>query len=165
MNVLIDAIRPDDWMQVRAIFAEGIESGMSTFETQPPEWESWDKGHLSVCRLAARQNERVVGWAALSPVSARQAYAGVAEVSIYLTAAVRGQGVGKALLQELIRLSETHGIWTLQAVIFPQNIASLRLHEKCGFRLVGRRERISKNRGAWQDTILLERRSLVVGID
>jgi len=165
VNVLIDAIRPDDWMQVRAIFAEGIESGMSTFETQPPEWESWDKGHLSVCRLAARQNERVVGWAALSPVSARQAYAGVAEVSIYLTAAVRGQGVGKALLQELIRLSETHGIWTLQAVIFPQNIASLRLHEKCGFRLVGRRERISKNRGAWQDTILLERRSLVVGID
>jgi phosphinothricin acetyltransferase len=165
MGLEIGMLRPGDWEQVRAIFIEGMQTGMSTFETEPPAWERWDQAHLPACRLVAREDGQVLGWAALSPVSARRAYAGVAEVSIYIAAKARGKGLGKALLEELVRCSEENGFWTLQAVIFPQNEASLRLHARCGFRIVGRRERISRNRGAWQDTLLLERRSRVVGND
>ena len=163
MDFLIEPMTPEDWEQVRAIYEEGIRAGDATFETSAPSWEQWDKAHLPFCRLVARCGGAVIGWAALSPVSARKAYAGVAETSLYIGASARGKGVGTVLQQELNRQSEAHGIWTLQAVVFPENTASLALLKKSGFREVGRRERISKLGGRWQDTILLERRSPVVG--
>ena len=152
------------WPAVRAIYAEGIATGTATFATEPPAWADWDAGHLAAGRLvAADEAGRVLGWAALSPVSGRCVYAGVAEVSVYVAGAARGQGVGRALLAALVAASEAAGLWTLQAGIFPENAASLRLHEAAGFRLVGRRERIGRLRGHWQDALLLERRSAVVG--
>jgi L-amino acid N-acyltransferase YncA len=163
------SIRPliaADWPQVRAIYAEGIATGTATFTTAPPDWAEWDAGHLPTCRLVATAPaapETVLGWAALSPVSGRCVYAGVAEVSVYVAAAARGQGVGSALLAALVAGSEAQGLWTLQAGIFPDNDSSLRLHEAAGFRLVGRRERIGQLRGQWRDTLLLERRSAIVG--
>ena len=160
----IDEMRPDDWEAVRQIYAEGIATGQATFEQQPPDWPQWDEGHLKVCRLVARLEDGVVGWAALSPVSRRPVYAGVAEVSIYVAAGQRGKGVGKELLQAVIEASERAGIWTLQSSTFPENTASLRLQTSCGFRIVGRRERIGCLDGVWRDTILLERRSAVVGL-
>jgi L-amino acid N-acyltransferase YncA len=159
MNFCIDALRPDDWQAVRTIYLEGLATGLATFETEAPCWEDWDAGHLSICRFAARQQGTLIGWAVLSPVSRRKAYAGVAEVSIYIAAAARGQGVGKALLTTLITASEEAGIWTLQSAIFPFNPSSLQLHLSCGFREVGRRERIAMRDGIWHDTVLLERRS------
>ncbi|HEY9075709.1 MAG TPA: GNAT family N-acetyltransferase [Anaerolineaceae bacterium] len=161
----ITSLTPPDWEQVCAIYAEGIQSGQATFEVEPPTWERWDQAHLPFGRLVARENSRILGWAALSPVSARRVYAGVAELSIYIAAAERGRGIGQELMQALIACAELNGIWTLQAVIFPQNTASIRLHERNGFRLVGRREKIARLRGVWQDTLLFERRSRVVGID
>jgi L-amino acid N-acyltransferase YncA len=160
-------IRPlleEDWPTVRTIYAEGIAMGNATFETEPPEWEKWNAGHLPKARLAAVRGGRVVGWAALSPVSGRCVYAGVAEVSVYVAEGMRGKGVGKVLLQALIAESEAGGMWTLQAGIFPENEASLALHQGCGFRIVGRRERIGKMGGRWRDVLLLERRSAVVGV-
>jgi len=152
------------WPAVRAIYAEGMATGTATFATEPPTWEDWDAGHLPTCRLvAADEAGAVLGWVALSPVSGRCVYAGVAEVSVYVAAAVRGRGVGLALMQALVTESEKNGLWTLQAGIFPENAASLRLHEAVGFRQVGRRERIGQLRGVWHDTLLLERRSAVVG--
>lgn len=159
----IDDLRPEDWPEVRAIYAEGIATGNATFETATPTWERWDSGHRRDARLVARARGSILGWAALSPVSARPAYSGVAEVSVYVSSGARGRGVGRALLEALIRLSEAAGSWTLQAGIFPENAASLALHRRCGFRVVGTRERIGRLAGRWRDVLLLERRSGTVG--
>ena len=148
-----------DWEQVRAIYVEGLREGNSTFETQAPSWEAWDEAHLKSPRLVMRADDKVLGWAALSPVSRRSVYSGVAELTIYVTESERGKGIGRALLEQLIEESEQAGIWTLQASIFPENVASIELHLKCGFREVGRRESIAKLNGVWRDTILFERRS------
>jgi L-amino acid N-acyltransferase YncA len=160
----IEAMTPDDWEAVRAIYLEGIATGHATFETHAPDRETWDEGRLKIARLVARSDDRVIGWAVLSPVSSRPVYAGVAEVSVYVAASTRGQGVGKALLVALIDASERAGIWTLQGSIFPENFASLALVKGSGFREVGRRERIGCLNGLWRDTILVERRSRVVGV-
>ena len=163
-HVLITPLTPDDWPAVRAIYAEGIATGQATFETAVPDWPAWDAARLACCRLAARGGAALVGWATLGPVSARPVYGGVAEVSVYVAAAARGQGVGRALLAALVAASEAAGIWTLQASIFPENAASLALHRACGFRVVGRRERIGLHHGTWRDTLMLERRSSRVGV-
>jgi phosphinothricin acetyltransferase len=162
---VIVQMRAYDWEQVRSIIVEGISTGYSTFETEAPSWEKWDAGHLQFARLVARKGEEVVGWAALTPVSARYVYRGVAELSISISEKSRGQGIGRALLETLIRESERNGIWMLQAAIFPENKVSVKLHRRCGFREVGRRERIGKLNGVWRDTLLFERRSKSVGID
>jgi L-amino acid N-acyltransferase YncA len=165
MDVTIAQMQAEDWPRVRAIYLEGIETGQATFETAAPEWTVWDAAHLPTPRLVARLGQEVAGWAALSPVSSRCVYAGVGEVSVYVGADYRGKGLGRALLTTLIAASERTGLWTLQAGIFPENEASVRLHKSCGFREVGRRERIGRRDGAWRDTLLLERRSRVVGVD
>jgi phosphinothricin acetyltransferase len=151
---------PDDWPAVAAIYAEGLEAG--TFETEVPSWEAWDEVHLASPRLVARVDGAVSGWAALSPVSRRAVYRGVAEDSVYVASAARGTGVGRALLTELVRRADEAGIWTIQAGCFPENAASIRLHESCGFRVVGTRERIGRREGVWRDVVLLERRSPAV---
>ena len=153
----------EHWPAVREIYAEGIATGNATFETVASDWTKWDARHHKHSRLIARDGERIVGWAALSPVSAREVYAGVAEVSIYVSAKDRGRGVGRVLMQALIEHSEQNGIWTLQAGIFPENIGSIALHKSYGFREVGRRERIGQLAGVWTDVMLLERRSSQVG--
>jgi L-amino acid N-acyltransferase YncA len=158
-------MQSDDWLSVRRIYLEGIATGLATFETEAPSWDAWDESHLNFGRLTARADNQVVGWAALSPVSPRKAYAGVAEVSVYVARAHRGQGVGHSLLAEVVAVSEQNSIWTLQAVVFPENLATIALHQGCGFREVGRRERIGKLNQQWRDTILLERRSQLAGID
>ena len=163
MNFLLDALRPSDWEQVRSIYLEGIAGGNATFETEAPTWEKWDAAHLPFGRLVARTAEQVLGWSALSPVSDRCCYAGVAEASLYVAARHRRQGIGQALLQATIDAAEKNGIWTIQAGIFPENDVSLALVKKCGFREVGRRERLGKLEGVWRDVLLLERRSTVVG--
>lgn len=154
-----------DWEQVRAIYLEGIATGNATFETDAPGWHAWNIAHLTFGRLVARYENTVLGWAAMSPASSRCAYAGVAEVSVYVAASARGAGVGRALLMRLVQESESNGIWTLQAGILLENAASIALHEGCGFREVGRRERVGKLAGVWRDVILLERRSGTVGLD
>lgn len=153
-----------DWPVVRGIYEEGIATGDATFETSAPTWEAWDAGHLATCRLVAVDDLRVIGWAALSAVSGRCVYAGVAEVSVYVAATARGQGIGRQLLEALIADSERQGIWTLQAGIFPENHASVSIHEHSGFRIVGRRERLGSMSGRWRDVLLLERRSAAVGV-
>jgi L-amino acid N-acyltransferase YncA len=163
MDITIEQMTPQDWDAVRTIYLEGIATRNATFETEAPGWEKWERDHRRDCRLVARKGDRMVGWAALSPVSGRCVYAGVASLSIYVAEVARGQGVGKALLQALIAASEQQGIWTLEAGIFPENEASLALHTSCGFRMVGRRERIGQMDGVWRDVIFLERRSQVVG--
>jgi L-amino acid N-acyltransferase YncA len=166
MDLTIRNMLPEDWPSVRSIYLQGICSGISTFETSVPEWEEWDKAHRKTCRFVAVSPENVViGWAVLSQITKREAYHGVAEVSIYIHEKFRGQGVGKALLSMLIESSENEGIWTLQARIFAENEASIKLHLACGFHIVGRRERIARVNGSWHDTILLERRSSIVGVD
>ncbi|HKJ68124.1 MAG TPA: GNAT family N-acetyltransferase [bacterium] len=162
-DIRIEPMTPDDWEMVRKIYREGIDTGQATFETEVPDWETWDTQHLKKCRLVARSREFILGWAALSPISERCIYGGVAEVSIYVAATARGKGVGKQLLQALIAASERVGIWTLQAGVFPENQPSLALCKSCGFRLVGYRERIGRLHGQWRDVLLLERRSQVVG--
>jgi len=154
-----------DWKQVCSIYLEGIATGHATFEAQSPTWMQWNASHLPDCRFIARSGERIKGWAALSPASNRCVYEGVAEVSVYVGQNYRGEGVGRALLQALIAASEQSGVWTLQAGVFPENDASIRLHKTCGFREVGRRERIGRMNGVWRDTDLLERRSKIVGVD
>jgi L-amino acid N-acyltransferase YncA len=156
---------PADWPAVAAIYAGGIASGMATFETAVPAWEGWDAGHLARPRLVAVEagGSRVLGWAALSPVSDRCAYAGVAEVSVYVDPAAAGRGVGSALLAGLVAGAEEAGLWTLQAGVFPGNAASLALHHRHGFRVVGVRERLGQLAGEWRDVVLLERRSTLVG--
>lgn len=164
-ELTIAPLRPDDWEQVKRIYLEGIATGNATFETAAPSWEQWDTGHLRFARLVARQQSSLIAWAALSPVSQRCVYSGVAEVSVYVSASSRRSGIGRKLLQSLIDESEQNGIWTLQAGMFPENTGSLALHQSFGFREVGRRRRIGKMNGIWRDTILLERRSTVVGIE
>lgn len=159
MNYQIIAMKPSDWEQVREIYAQGIQTGQATFETKVPTWEQWDENHQKLCRIVASVGERLLGWAVLSPTSKRSAYAGVAEVSIYIDQKYCGQGIGKALLEKLLSLSEENGFWTLQSTIIRENIASFRLHEKCGFRKVGVRERIAKIGNEWHDTVLMEWRS------
>ena len=161
----INEMGSGDWVDVRTIYAEGIATRQATFEVDVPSWEAWDAAHLSFARLVARQGETVVGWAALSPVSRRQAYAGVAEVSVYVAQNLRGMGLGRQLLEALIAKSEQHGIWSLQAVMFPENAGSVALHLRCGFREVGRRQRIGKLDGAWRDTLLMEKRSQRIGTE
>lgn len=163
MDFGIEAMRVEDWPAVAAIYEEGIATGEATFAAVVPDYAAWDQEHLSHSRLVARSEEQVVGWAALTAVSGRCVYAGVAEVSVYVAAAARGQGVGKALLQALVEASESNGIWTLQAGIFPENEASLAVHRRCGFRVVGRREKLGQMNGRWRDVLLLERRSRLVG--
>ena len=158
-----DAVRIEDmdesyWQALQAIYGQGIATGNATFETTVPDWQSWDASHLSQPRLVARANEAVVGWAALSSVSERCVYAGVAEVSVYVAEAARGRGVGRRLLTELITRAERVGIWTLQAGVFPENADSLELHRSCGFRTVGTRERLGQLHGRWRDVVLLEYR-------
>jgi L-amino acid N-acyltransferase YncA len=164
VELVTEELKPEDWPAVRAIYEEGIATRNATFETQVPAWEDWDASHLQDCRLVARKGGQVVGWGVLSPVSQRRVYAGVAEVSVYVAAAARGQRVGKRLLQALIEVSERRGIWTLQAGIFPENQVSIALHESCGFRKVGIRARIGQLEGVWRDVVLLERRSDTVGV-
>lgn len=163
MNFAIQPMLEEDGPSVIAIYREGIATGNATFETQAPAWETFTAGHLPHSRLVARDGTGLLGWAALSPVSGRCVYGGVAEVSVYIAESSRGRGIGRALLEELIRQSEKNGIWTLQAGIFPENLASIRLHKRYGFREVGRRERIGKLGDEWRDTLLLERRSKTVG--
>ena len=162
---MIELMREGDWEGVRAVYVEGLETGDATFETEAPTWERWDAAHLRAARLVARDGDRIKGWAALSPVSSREVYAGVAEVSVYVGREFRGRGVGRALLAALVAESEKNGVWTLQASIFPENAASVGLHAACGFREVGRRERVARLNGRWRDTILFERRSRAVGVD
>jgi L-amino acid N-acyltransferase YncA len=164
-GLVIGQLRPSDWEQVRAIYLEGIATGNATFETEAPSWEAWDSSHLSCARLVARFGDLVAGWAALSPVSQRCVYGGVAEVSVYVSQTQRHSGIGRRLLSALISEFERNGIWILQAGMFPENAGSLALHQRLGFREVGRRERIGKLKGVWRDTILWERRSSLVGIE
>jgi L-amino acid N-acyltransferase YncA len=170
MRIRIDDMTPADWEAVHAIYRQGIETGHATFEAEVADRTRWEAGHLPQPRLVARAEGTLAGWAALSPVSQRHVYRGVAEVSIYVAASFRGQGIGKALLRALIRASEERGIWTLQAGIFPENVSSIALHRKCGFKTVGRREKIGRITygplaHTWRDVILMERRSKVAGID
>lgn len=166
----IETMAAADWEAVAAIYWEGIVTGDATFEQTVPTWEAWDAARMPSPRLVARDGcgalvppGEVLGWAALSPVSSRCVYAGVAEVSVYVAAAQRGRGVGRALLEALIVQSEAAGLWTLQAGIFPENAASIALHHRCGFRTVGRREKLGQLHGVWRDVLLLERRSPTVG--
>ena len=166
MKSVIEKMRPEHWPRVHAIYLEGVATGQATFETEAPGWERWDSSHLPFARLVAlADGGRVAGWAALGPVSSRKVYEGVAEVSVYVGEGFRGRGLGRALLEALVRESEAAGVWTLQASVFPENAASVALHLACGFREVGRRERVGRLRGVWRDTLLLERRSRVVGAD
>ncbi len=164
MDFLVQEMKRADLNDVLKIYSEGIASGNATFETSAPGEEAWDKIHLPDCRLVARSGEDVIGWAALSPVSGRCTYSGVAEVSVYVTAGATGKGVGKALLSELVKESEKTGIWTLDAGIFPENKASISIHKSCGFREVGYREKLGSANGIWRDVILFERRSRKVGV-
>jgi phosphinothricin acetyltransferase len=163
-TLLVEPLRAEDWEQVRAIYLEGIETGNATFAQSAPEWHTWDFEHLKTCRLVARSGDGILGWTALSPVSGRCVYSGVAEVSVYVAARARSRGIGIALLDALILQSELNGIWSLQAGIFPENEASLRLHKRAGFRIVGVRERLGQMNGRWRDVVLMERRSSVVGV-
>jgi L-amino acid N-acyltransferase YncA len=157
-TVEIRAMQPHDWPAVREIYAQGIATGQATFETAPPSWDDWDANHFVDLRLVAEEDGAVVGWAALSPVSRRPCYAGVAEDSVYVAGEAEGRGIGTALLGRLLTAADAAGFWTIQASIFPENVASVALHERCGFRVVGRRERIGTLDGVWRDTVLFERR-------
>lgn len=164
VELLVRAMNPSDWDAVSRIYEEGIKTGFATFETSIPSYESWNAAHMTSCRIVATEDENVLGWAALSPVSSRCVYGGVAEVSVYIAANSRGKGAGKLLMNSLIKESEADGIWTLQSGIFPENEGSIRLHEKVGFRFIGKRERVGKLNNEWKDNLLFERRSKTVGI-
>jgi phosphinothricin acetyltransferase len=159
VEVRVDALTAADWAAVSAIYAEGIETRNATFETDVPTWDEWDASHLAAPRLVARRDDEVVGGAALSPVSSRPCYRGVAHNSVYVARGARSQGVGRALLNELVQLAEEAGIWTIETGVFPENLASLQLHLSCGFRVVGVRERLGRLDGTWRDVVFLERRS------
>ncbi|MBL7995081.1 N-acetyltransferase [bacterium] len=165
MTIQIEKMSAGDWERVREIYGEGIAAGNATLETSIPAWELWDASHMKECRLTAKEGREVIGWAALTPVSGRCVYAGVAEVSLYIGETFRGKGAGKLLLKELICSSEKHGIWTMQAGILKENAASIELHKKCGFKILGVHEKLGKLKGIWRDIVLMERRSSVVGID
>ena len=152
-----------DWPTVRRIYAEGIATGNAAFEIDAPDWETWNRNHLTHCRVVARVGDVIVAWAALSPVSARDCYAGVAEHSVYVAEAMRGRGIGRRLLAALAADSEAHGFWMLQSSVFPENQASIAIHLACGFRIMGRRKWVAVLHGLWRDTVVVERRSAVVG--
>jgi L-amino acid N-acyltransferase YncA len=164
MNFTIEKMKDSDWPVIKFIYQEGIDTGDATFEIEAPDWEKWNEGHLSECRLVVRAGNEIVGWAALSPVSGRCVYSGVAEVSLYIKSTARNQGIGKALLEAVVQESERIGIWTLQGGTFPENAASLAIQKACGFREVGVREKVGCMNGKWRDVILTERRSKIVGI-
>ncbi|NNJ88520.1 MAG: N-acetyltransferase [Eudoraea sp.] len=161
----IRSMTPEDWPAVSRIYKEGIATGYATFEQEIPSYENWDKAHIKECRLIASEAETITGWAALSPVSSRCVYGGVGEVSVYISKDHRGKGIGKRLLLSLIDASENAGYWTIQSGIFPENKASTKIHEQCGFRLIGCRERVGKLDGVWKDNLIYEKRSTSVGID
>ena len=164
MNIVFRSMKKDDWISVAEIYRQGIESGNATFQGDIPTWEEWNSGHINTCRIVASIDNEIVGWAALTPVSGRCVYSGVAEVSVYVSNHFKGQKIGTRLLERLISESEKEGYWTLQASIFPENKASLKIHYNLGFRNVGIREKIGKMNDIWRDTILLEIRSKKVGI-
>ena len=170
MEFQVNKMSPVDWEQVRTIYREGIDTGNATFESEAPNWDSWNLSHMKECRLVVKAGKIVAGWAALSPASGRCVYSGVAEVSVYVADKYRRLGIGGQLLMALIKASEEKGIWTLEAGIFPENSDSIRLHRRNGFREVGRREKLGKmtygpHKGIWRDVVLMERRSRSVGID
>ena len=165
MNIEIRNMNPQDWQAVSKIYKIGIDTGNATFETNVPTWQHWNNAHAKSCRLIAIKNNSIVGWAALSPVSNRCVYGGVAEVSVYVDIAQTGKGIGSKLLENLIYESEKAGFWTLQSGIFPENSASIRIHKKLGFREIGYRERIGKIDNTWRNNIILERRSKTIGIN
>lgn len=159
----VEPMRVTDWEKVQWIYADGLKTGISTFQTEVPTWQDWNQGHLPLCRLTARCDQDILGWVALSPTSSRPCYQGVVEVSLYVGAAYRGQGVGEALLTHEIIQSEKNGIWMLYCSIIRENKGSIALTEKCGFRKIGIREKIAKLNTVWHDTVLMERRSKIVG--
>lgn len=163
MDISFRPMADSDWKSVAEIYRQGIDTGNATFQKDVPEWEDWDRGHLKSCRIVAEVRGKVVGWAALSAVSGRSVYAGVAEVSVYVMISLSGMKIGSQLLKRLIEESEQEDFWTLQASIFPENAASLKIHKNLGFREVGYREKIARMSDNWRDTILLERRSKVTG--
>jgi len=165
LKLKIKHINTEDWPAIANIYNQGIDTGVATFETEVPTWKQWDASHIKSCRLAAWIDNQLIGWAALSAVSSRCVYGGVAEVSVYVDTDSNGKGIGSILLKNLINESEKEGLWTLQSGIFPQNIASIKLHEKLGFRKIGYREKVGKLHGIWYDNILMERRSKIIGID
>jgi phosphinothricin acetyltransferase len=157
-------MKESDWDQVKQIYLDGIRTGIATFQTEAPEWGEWDQGHIQSCRMVARSEDLILGWAALSPTSSRCCHKGIGEVSIYISGMHIGEGIGTALLKQLIRESQSNGFWTLQSSIIRENRASRALHEKCGFREIGFREKIAQMPdGAWRDVVLVERRSPVIG--
>ncbi len=164
MDYIIQEMTKADWQGVVKVYSEGINTGKATFQTELPNLDQWDHGHIKTCRLVARLGKKVLGWCALSPTSSRCVYAGVGEVSIYIGEEYRGKGIGKELLTNLVKLSEENGFWTLQSGIIKENVGSIALHKSCGFREIGIREKISKmSNGEWHDVILMERRSKSIG--
>lgn len=163
-ELILRPISSADYPQIRDIYLEGIATGHATFETDAPDWEGWNGKFLRACRVVAERDGEVLGWAALSPVSDRCVYGGVAEVAVYVADRARGEGMGTILLKALVQNSEESGLWTLQAGIFPENVSSVRIHEKCGFRVIGTRERLGKMGDEWRDVLLMERRSEVTGV-
>jgi phosphinothricin acetyltransferase len=163
-ELTIEPLTEQHWPAVREIYLEGIRGGNATFEQSTPAWSEWDVRHLATCRLIARSGEAILAWAALSAVSSRHVYKGVAEVSIYVASRAQGHGIGSKLLTALIAASEQNGLWTLQAGVFPENVSSIRLHERAGFRVVGIRKKLGCMHGRWRDIVLLERRSVIVGL-
>lgn len=161
----IKPITKENFPELVEIYGQRLATNIATFQNDSPIWEDWDKGHLNFCRISIYENNEMFAWAALSPVSSRCVYSGVAEVSIYVATIARGKGIGEMLLNELIKQSESNEIWTLQSGIFAENQNSIRLHEKCGFRIVGYREKIGRKNGVWKDTVLMERRSKITGIN
>jgi phosphinothricin acetyltransferase len=164
MEINFRPLTTEDWFTVTDIYLQGIQTGNATFETNVPDWQSWDAKHIKPCRIVAEHNNAIIAWAALVTVSSRAAYSGVAEISIYVSNDFKGKGAGLMLLEELISGSEKEGFWMLQSVIFPENIASIKIHERSGFRQVGFREKIAKMNGVWRNTLLYERRSRITGL-
>lgn len=162
MEIVVRQLIKEDWTSVSKIYADGIATGIATFETEVSDWETWNIKYVDSCRIVATQNTNVVGFAALSLVSQRDVYLGVAEVTVYVDENFKGKGIGKTLLEELIKQSETNGFWTLQAGIFSENIASINLHKKCGFRVVGVKEKIGQLNKKWHNNHFLERRSKII---
>jgi L-amino acid N-acyltransferase YncA len=160
----IEKLTENHWPEVRAIYESGVATGNANFSHNMPDWDAWNKTHVKNCRLVATENGRVLGWAALTAISDHCVFAGVAEASVYIAEGSRGKGIGKKLLSGLVKLSEENNFWTLEARIFTENLASIKIHEENGFRIIGSRERIGQLNGVWRDTLLLERRSVKVGI-
>lgn len=165
MKYVLEEMKPKDWEAVAQIYKEGIETNLATFQTEVPTWEEWDKSHFSICRYVAKEGDIIHGWIALSPTSSRWVYRGVAEISVYVADRSKGNGIGTFLLNKAIEESEKVGIWTLQSSVIKENIGSINLHKKCGFREIGVREKVAKMINLkWMDVVILERRSKIVGV-